>query len=103
MCANNQAEIFLETMFGEIGCCIPNQRYMYNIRVESEMAEISGRTNFACPNLKFTYVIVLNERSVCAKNQAEIFLETMYGEIECCIPNQRYMYNIRLESKMAKI
>ena len=37
-------------------------------------------TNFAYMNLKFIYVIALNERSVCAKNQAEIFLERMFGE-----------------------
>ena len=53
--------------------------------------------------LKFDYVIVLNERSVRAKNHAEVFLERMFGEIGCCIPNQRYMYNVRVESKMAEI
>ena len=67
------------------------------------MAEIRRLTNFACMNFKFRYVIVLNERSVCTKNHAEIFLERLFGQIGCCIPNQRYMYNLSVDSKMAKI
>ena len=77
-CAKNHAEIFLERMFGEIGCSITSQRYMYNIRVESDIAEISRLTNFSCMNLKFSYVSVFNERSVRAKNHAEIFGENVW-------------------------
>ena len=55
------------------------------------MAQARRRINFSCMNMKFSYVIVLNEKRVCAKNHAVKFLERMFGLIGCSFPDQGYM------------
>ena len=91
-------------MFGEIGCCIPNQRYMYNTRVESEMGEIWGLTNIACMNFKFRYVSYSIKEVRGQKIKLKCFWKECFAKLGA--PSQSevlYMYNIRVEPKMAEI